>query len=189
MHSFGRLPHAAAWRHEESKDGFEVAFFAQGEDGIRIAGETAAVEEGEPFWVGYELELDPRWRTCRARVLGRSSRGAHETVVTRDGERWLVDGVRAPHLDGIDDVDLEASAMTNAFPVRRIVFEPGVPAAAPAVYIRALDLGVERLDQTYERLGDRRFAYDCRRFDFSCEIDYDDAGLATTYPEIARRVL
>ena len=59
MHSFGRLPHAAAWRHEESKDGFEVVFFAQGEDGIRIAGETTAVEEGEPFWVGYELELDP----------------------------------------------------------------------------------------------------------------------------------
>ena len=46
MHSFGRLPHAAAWRHEESKDGFEVVFFAQGEDGIRIAGETTAVEEG-----------------------------------------------------------------------------------------------------------------------------------------------
>ena len=66
MERFGRLPHAAAWRHEESKDGFEVVFFAQGEDGIRIAGETTAVEEGEPFWVGYELELDPAWADARA---------------------------------------------------------------------------------------------------------------------------
>jgi len=189
MHSFGRLPNAAAWRHEESKDGFEVVFFAQGEDGIRVAGETTAVEEGEPFWVGYELELDPGWRTRRAHVRGRSSRGAHETLVARDGERWLVDGVRAPQLDGIDDVDLEASAMTNAFPVRRMRLEPGVRTDAPAAYVRALDLSVERLDQTYEHLGDRRYEYDCRRFDFTCELVYDDAGLVTTYPEIARRVL
>ena len=189
MDRFGRLPHAAAWRHEESKDGFEVVFFAQGEDGIRIAGETTAVEEGEPFWVGYELELDPAWVTRRARVRGRSSRGAHETVVESDGAgAWRVDGAPAPHLDGIHDLDLEASAMTNAFPVRRMQLEPGVRTAAPAAYVRALDLRVERLDQTYERLGERRFEYDCRRFGFTCELAYDEAGLVTTYPEIARRV-
>ena len=189
MERFGRLPRAAAWRHEESKDGFEVVFFAQGEHGTRIAGETTAVEAGEPFWVGYELELGPDWVTRRARVRGRSARGAHETVVESDGAgAWRVDGAPAPHLDGLHDLDLEASAMTNAFPVRRIRLAPGVRTQAPAAYVRALDLGVERLEQTYERLGGRRFEYDCRRFDFTCELVYDDAGLVTTYPEIARRV-
>ena len=190
MHSFGRLPHAAAWRHEESADGFEVVFFAEGGDGIRITGETTALEEGEPFWVGYELELDTSWATRRARVRGRSALGAHETLVESDGAgTWRVDGAPAPQLDGIADLDLEASAMTNALPVRRMRLAPGVRTAAPAVYVRALDLRVERLDQTYERLGDRRFEYDCRRFDFTCELVYDDAGLVTRYPEIARRVL
>ena len=191
MEHFGRLPQAAAWRHEESKDGFEVVFFAQGDDGVRIAGKTTAVEEGEPFWVGYEIELDPAtWATRRARVRGRSTRGAHERLVERDaGGGWRIDGEPAPFLDGVADVDLEASAMTNAFPVRRMRIEPGVRADAPAAYVRALDLSVERLEQTYECLGDRRFAYDCRRFDFTCELVYDAAGLVTAYPEIARRVL
>ena len=42
MERFGSLPAAAAWRHEEARDGFEVAFFATGDDGVAIAGETAA---------------------------------------------------------------------------------------------------------------------------------------------------
>ena len=190
MERFGRLPQSAAWRHEVSKDGFEVVFFAQGPDAVRIAGETTAVEEGEPFWVGYEIELDPAtWTTRRARVRGRSARGAHERLVEReDGGAWRIDGEPADFLEGVEDVDLEASAMTNAFPVRRTRLAPGVRTQAPAAYVRALDLSVERLEQTYARLGDRRFEYDCRRFDFTCELIYDDAGLVTTYPEIARRV-
>jgi hypothetical protein len=189
MEHFGTLPPAAAWRHEESKDGFEVVFFAQGDDAVRIAGETAAVEEGEPFWVGYEIELDPAtWATRRAWVRGRSARGAHERLVERDGGGWRIDGAPAPFLEGVRDVDLEASAMTNAFPVRRMRLEPGVRTDAPAAYVRALDLSVERLEQTYERLAERRFEYDCRRFGFTCELVYDDAGLVTTYPGIARRV-
>ena len=55
MEHFGRLPQAAAWRHEASKDGFEVVFFAQGPDAVRIAGETTAVEEE---WSGPEEATD-----------------------------------------------------------------------------------------------------------------------------------
>ena len=191
MEHFGRLPQAAAWRHEASKDGFEVVFFAQGPDAVRIAGETTAVEEGEPFWVGYEIELDPAtWATRRARVRGRSA--AAPTSGWSSATAAAPGGSTAQprrSSTGVEDVDLEASAMTNAFPVRRMRLAPGVRTDAPAAYVRALDLSVERLEQTYERLGDRRFEYDCRRFDFTCELVYDDAGLVTTYPEIARRVL
>lgn len=188
MATFGALPAAAAWHHQGARDGFEVVFFERLDGVIRVTGETTAVEEGEPWWVGYEIELDRNWTTRRAIVRGRSSSGARETRLECDGAgAWRVDGTPAPQLDGCRDVDLESSSLTNAFPVHRLGLEPGVPTQAPAAYVRALDLRTERLEQTYVGLGNRRFDYTSPQFDFRCELIYDDAGLVLDYPAIATR--
>jgi hypothetical protein len=188
MESFERLPATAAWRHETAREGFEVVFFTAAGEGIRIAGETTAVEDGEPWWVGYEIELDAGWVTRRARVRCRSRSGARETLLAADGAgTWHVDGAPAPQLDGCIDVDLESSALTNAFPIHRLRLDPGVATAAPAAWVRAPGLGAERLEQTYRRLDARRFDYASPRFGFRCELVYDAAGLVTRYPGIAQR--
>jgi hypothetical protein len=52
-------------------------------------------------------------------------------------------------------------------------------------------LGVERLEQRYERLQDdderQRYGYSAPRFEFSCELLYDATGLVLDYPGIAVR--
>jgi hypothetical protein len=98
-----------------------------------------------------------------------------------------------PHskLDGCLDVDLEASAMTNAFPAHRLGLEVGERLSAPAAYVRALDLSIERLEQTYERLPDEEgrevYDYESPAFDFRCQLTYDESGLVVSYPGIAVR--
>ena len=86
---------------------------------------------------------------------------------------------------------IESSALTNAFPVRRLGLETGGPAEAPAAYVRAIDLRVERIEQRYVRLGDDgsrpRYRYRAPRFDFECELVYDEHGLVLDYPGIAVR--
>jgi hypothetical protein len=189
MEHFGRLPAAAAWRHETSREGFEVVFLAADEQGIHIAGEAALVMDDEPVSVGYALELDRDWITRRAGVRGRTRAGVRETRVEADGRgAWRVDGAAAPQLDGILDLDLEASAVTNALPVHRLRLEHGVATDAPAAWVRVHDLSTERLEQTYTRVGARSFDYAAPGLDFRVRLDYDDAGLVTTYPQIARRV-
>jgi uncharacterized protein len=48
--------------------------------------------------------------------------GVRSTVLEADGHgQWKVDGEAAPQLDGCLDVDLEASAFTNALPVHRLL--------------------------------------------------------------------
>ena len=44
--------------------------------------------------------------------------------------------------------------MTNALPIDRLTIGVGQQAAAPAACVRALDLSVERLEQTYVRVDD-----------------------------------
>jgi hypothetical protein len=122
-----------------------------------------------------------------------SASGAHELLLEGDGAgSWRVNGSPAHHLDGCLDVDLESSSLTNAFPVHRLGLEIGQAAEAPAAYVRALDLSVERLEQQYLRLEDdgsgERYHYTSPRFDFECELIYDEFGLVIDYPGIATRI-
>jgi hypothetical protein len=167
-------------------------FLRADEDGCHVEGDTAAVEDGEAWAVGYAISLDRDWVTRGARVWSLAATGRRERrlEVVSPG-RWLVDGEPAPHLDGCLDVDLESSSLTNAFPVHHLGLEVGQEAEAPAAYVRALDLAVERLEQRYLRLGDegehRRYHYTSPAFDFECELTYDASGLVLDYPGIAVR--
>ena len=181
---------AAAFRHHTVREGFEVVFVeAIAGGGWRLEGQTAGVEAGACWAVGYSIAVDEQLRTRRAIVTGRSAAGRREVTLDRDDDgAWRIDGVVAPELAGCPDVDLESSACTNALPVARLGLAVGARAEAPAVYVRAMDLRVERLTQTYRRLDERRYDYESPAFDFRAELVYDDDGLVREYPGIATRV-
>ena len=187
------LPAAAAWRHLDARDGFEVVFLRREPDGYRIEGHSTAVEAGEAWGIRYSISLDGSGATRSAHVVGRSARGEREVRLDGDGHGvWRVDGSPAPQLEGCRDVDLEASALTNAFPVHRLNLRVGEEADAPAAYVRALNLEVERLEQRYARLPDdgerSRYDYASPAFDFRATLLYDAFGLVLDYPGIAVRV-
>ncbi len=180
---FADLPTFAAWRFVEAVDGFEVVYAQPG----RLRGHASAVEDGDAYAVRYEITFDDWWRTREARVVSDTVVGPRETVLSSDGEgSWTVDGEPCPQLDGLIDVDLEASVCTNTLPVRRLSLTLGEVTEAPAAYVRALDLSVTRLDQTYRRLDDRRYAYTSGA-GFRAELEYDAAGLILVYPGIGVR--
>ncbi len=190
--SFKPTPATAAWQHQGARTGFEVVYFQAGDGGCHIEGWTTAIEEGRTWAVEYAIRLDASWATRSARIRGRSSAGSCSALLEADGAgRWLVDGELAPHLDGCLDVDLESSAMTNALPVRRMSLPVAARAAAPAAYVRAAGLAVERLEQTYARnpdeAGRQCYDYTAPAFDFGCRLVYDESGLVLDYPGIAVR--
>lgn len=189
--TFDALPESAAWRHTGLRDGFEVAFFRGGDDGYHFEGHTTAVEQGAAWAVRYVIELDREWLTLAADVTSWVPAGERRVHLESDGAgRWSVDGAPRPELDGCLDVDLESSALTNAIPVHRLALSAGGAASAPAAYVRALDLGVERLEQRYARRRETAalvFDYEAPQFDFRCRLLYDPAGLVVDYPGIAVR--
>lgn len=178
------LPAFAAWRFVDAVDGFEVVYPGP----RRLRGCTSAVEDGRPYAIRYEITLDEHWRTREVHVSSDTLEGQRSTVLVADGHgHWTVDGVEAPHLDGLLDVDLEASACTNTLPIHRLALPEGKVVAASAVYVRALDLSVTRLDQTYRRTAQRTFDYSSAGGAFRAVLEYDDAGLIVDYPGLAVR--
>ena len=190
---FDALPPSAAWRHRDARDGFESVFMAADGSGYRLQGHTAAVEDGEVWVVRYVITLDEHWLTRTARISGWSAKGEHRTLLETDGSGgWRVDGAPRPDLDGCMDVDLESSVCTNTIPIHRLQLGVGERADAPAAYVRALGLKVERLEQDYLRVPDdeaqQRYDYRAPAFDYEGRLAYDRSGLVLDYPGIASRV-
>jgi uncharacterized protein len=191
---FRPLPSAACWQHHEARSGFEVAYFQAADSGWVIDGTTAAVEDGQTWVVTYRIEVDTAWLTRRAHIGARTLSGSRETRLESDGAgHWLINDSPAPDLDGCLDVDLESSAMTNTLPVHRLDLPTDARADAPAAYVRALDLSVGRLEQTYLRIADQgprhRYDYSAPAFGFTACLVYDENGLVIDYPGIAVRAL
>ena len=189
---FSALPVTAAWQHRDARLGFEVAYFRPVGRGYHVTGCTTATEDGQTWVVSYAIELDQAWTTRSARITGQSASGVRHARLEADGHgHWRVDGQPASHLDGCLDVDLESSAMTNALPVHRMGLCAGDRASAPAAYVRARGLRVERLDQDYARIADegcsQRYDYAAPAFGFTCLLRYDESGLVLDYPGIAVR--
>ncbi|MEX0152997.1 putative glycolipid-binding domain-containing protein [Microbacterium sp. LMI1-1-1.1] len=186
-----RLPQGAAWSHRGARDGFEVAFFRPLGSGYRISGHTSADEDSTRWSVGYEVEVDAAWTTTRVRATTLTEGGERDVALRCDGGRWSVDGEFRPDLDGCHDVDFESSAVTNTLPLHRLALGEGVGVDVPAVFVRADDLRVERLEQRYTLLArsadSLTFHYASTTFGFACKLRYDGAGLIVDYPGIAVR--
>jgi hypothetical protein len=187
------LPATAACRHVGDREGFEVLVADALEDGHHLDGQTTGIEAGEPWALRYTLAVDRHWRTRSARVTALSAFGERTVVLEGDGSgAWRVDGEPAPDLTGCVDVDLEASGFTNLLPVRRLALALGARADAPAAWVRASGLGVERLEQSYARLPDAgeltRYEYAAPAFGFHAVITFDPDGVVHDYPGISARV-
>jgi hypothetical protein len=188
---FDELPQSGAWTHMGARHGFEVVFIRSTTRRWEFDGHTTAVEEGRPFSVHYRVTVDRHWRTRSARVSTWTGSDVTRRSLLHDGAgHWTVNGEPAPHLDACLDVDLEASACTNAFPAHRFASDVGLTCDAPAAYVR-LDGAVERLQQTYRPhepgIAGQAFDYAAPRFEFACRLDYDRSGLVVEYPGIAAR--
>ena len=121
--SFSDLPPSAAWRHQDARSGFEVAFTQRSDNGCLLTGCTTAVEDGQAWIVEYRIRVDGAWRTRSARLRGSASGGRYAVALETDGAgHWRVDGLPAPNLDGCLDVDLGV--------IRADKRPPGAPAPA-----------------------------------------------------------
>src|ERR1700731_523679 len=152
---------------------------ARTENGCQLSGLILQAHQDEPYVVSYSIDVDDAWRT-RAVQIEVENDGQHRITLATDGAgHWLCDGERVRAVENCLDVDLEWSPSTNTLPIRRLGLAVGETKSVAAAWVRFPSLAVQRLDQSYERLDERRFRYRSGRF--TADLTVDEDGMVLQY--------
>jgi uncharacterized protein len=146
---------------------------ARTDRGFQLSGLILQAHQNAPHVVRYTIDVDEAWRTHAVQVEVENG-GPQQISLTADGAgRWTRNGRQLPIVDGCLDVDLEWSPSTNTLPIRRLGLTVGETRVVAAAWVRFPSLEVERLDQSYDRLDERRYRYRSGRFTADLLVDED----------------
>jgi hypothetical protein len=188
------------WQRIDSP-GSEWCTLERDPEGWRLRGIVLTEVATAPILVHYAVALAADWSTRAVEIAMRAGNAItpRELRLTVSPEqRWQIE--REPTLDpsipqddpmalqGLTDVDLGFSPVTNTLPIRRLDPAIGESVAVTAAWVRFPELTIEPLPQTYTRLAERRYRYESAGGAFVAEIEVDDLGLVTTYQDGWRRI-
>jgi uncharacterized protein len=192
--------HSALWRRLDIADGLAHGTLsdftpdAAHPDGAHLLDGAAVVhDEGGAWSLRFSVVADRVWltRTVFVEVLGDD--GLERVTLSVDAlGGWTLDGRPWPELRGCTDVDVSASPLTNALPIRRLGLPVGGEAAVDAAWLDVPSLAVHRVRQVYRRepddpQGHARYTYADPTYG-GFGVTVDAVGLVVAYQDRFTRV-
>jgi hypothetical protein len=171
------------WRRIDTP-GHDCARLVQVASGWSIVGTAVFLFERQACRLNYSIQCDLNWATRSARVDGWVGEREIDVNITASPDRtWSLNDLVSPEVDGCVDVDLNFSPITNTLPIRRLELEVGHEAEVHAAWLRFPTFKLERLEQIYRRTGPSNYRYDSAGGSFIRELQLNEAGLVTSYPD------
>jgi hypothetical protein len=181
------FPRSLRWR-DWSGFGLEHALLSEEAGNIEVRSAVISGPVRSGFVALYSLKLSPDWYTTE---LQGSLLGTSECVYLRRTEEsgWFDENNRSlPDLNGMFDVDLSITPLTNTLPIRRLRLAIGESADVETAYVLFPQLTISRDSQRYTRVASNQYRYESLDRDFIRELTVDDNGLVITYPGLFQRI-
>lgn len=186
------LPRALLWTRTDVAGAEHVMF--DDRRGLVANGVQIAVDP-VPYTCRYELHTDESWATTRFTATVEGAGWLRTVRMERAAGRWRVTtaeqgsmdthepGIEDPDLlEGVLDVDLGGSPLTNSLPLKRLGF---ASATVSTAWVLPPSLAVVRDRQTYTVLSKNRVRYTSDSFE--TDVEFDDDGYVRDYPGLATR--
>jgi uncharacterized protein len=176
------------WRRIMDDQSFEQATFTFGISAHQIEGIVLVAQAGAPLRLEYKVNCDARWSTKYCLI--RQNFMGHQTnlALRAEGDRWQVNGIITPELDGCTDVDLGLSPSTNTLAINRLRLAEGAKGVIRAAWVKFPECTVAVLPQSYECIGNRQYLYRSLTSDFKALLDIDENGVVKTYERIWQQI-
>ncbi|MGX8011797.1 putative glycolipid-binding domain-containing protein [Mesorhizobium sp. ORM8.1] len=180
-------PHASIFWRRLDLEGHDACLLYPTDGGWRLEGHALFLQEGQPCSLAYAVDCDAGWRTRSARVDGFLGAQILRYEIERLGDgQWMLNGAEQAAVAGLVDVDLGFTPATNLLAIRRSDLGIGTATPAPAAYLAFPELKLMRLDQTYQRLDEQRYAYAAPTFGYDAVLEVSAHGFVLDYPGLWR---
>ena len=175
-------PASILWRRLDV-EGHDSCLLSQIKDGHWLRGQAIFVQDDKPCCLAYEVICDAVWRTRAARVDGfLGMRELHYAIERGTDGQWTLNGEIQPDVAGLVDVDLGFTPASNLLAICRFDLGVGQARPAPAAYLAFPELRLTRLEQSYQRLDEGRYAYAAPMFGYNAVLVVSAAGFVVSYP-------
>ncbi|GAA1030671.1 putative glycolipid-binding domain-containing protein [Virgisporangium ochraceum] len=187
------LPRALMWTRTDTAGAEHVVF--DDRRGLTAHGVQLAVDP-VPYTCRYELYTDESWATAQFTATTEGAGWLRTVRMERAAGRWRVTtaeqgqldahqpGIEDPdRLEGVLDIDLGGSPLTNTLPLKRSGMED---IRVVTAWVLPPSLAVVRAEQTYTVLSKERVRYASDGFE--TDIELDEHGYVRDYPGLAKRV-
>lgn len=163
--------------------GHESARLLSIDDGHRLEGGAAFLEETTPCNLDYSITCNADWTTRSTIAQGwMGSREIDITIESANGV-WIMNGEEQPQVAGCLDIDLNFSPTTNLLPIRRLALEVGQFADVRTAWLVFPSFQLELLEQRYTRLAEDRVHYKTTT-GFAAELRVSPNGLVLDYESL-----
>ena len=149
--------------------------------GHRLAGTVLLVEGGVSYDIRYTVVTNSAWEPVTVGINAQGGDGDRTLALSSDANgSWSVGDNPVLELFGATDVDFGFTPGTNSLTIKRLGLEVGASAEISAIRIDFPQREIEKVNQTYERLAERRYRY--RSGDYSVDLTLNEHGLVIAYP-------
>lgn len=175
------------WRRLD-RPGHESARLLSQDSHWHITGTAVFAEDREPCRLDYLVICNSGWETVSGKVTGWVGNEIVEVdLAVHSDHRWRLNGTERPEVAGCIDLDLNFSPSTNLLPIRRLNLAIGQGAAVRAAWLRFPGFTLEPLEQFYRRIDPTTYRYESAGGRFVAELQVNDVGLVTLYPDVWQR--
>jgi hypothetical protein len=171
--------------HRVDTQGHDACRLEQLEDGWRLSGTTAFIEEQQVGNISYDVRHGKDWFTRSATVSGwMGDKDIAIHISRQPGDSWTMNGVGVPEVEGCIDLDLGLTPATNTSAVRRLNLQVGQGHESMAAWLDPSDWQLKPLQQIYVRRSPLVYAYSSPAHGFSAKLSVNKTGFVTDYPGI-----
>jgi len=177
----------AVWERLD-RPGRDAALLEARAGGWLLRGAAAFDHESGSAVVAYEVEVNARLETTRGALSGFLGDATVRREILRDDRGWRLDGVPAPGLRHLVDLDYGFTPATNVLQLMRMALAPGGKAELSVAWLDLDSATLTELPQSYERRADASYWYEAPTVPYRALLEIAPNGFVRSYPGLWRLV-
>lgn len=166
--------------------GSDVCHLVRIAGGWRLEG-FAAFFDGQPVGIHYAVDCSSGWVTRSARLRCLVDDTELSVTIGHSKDVWLLRGEAVSGLEGCVDIDLGFTPATNLLAIKRLALGVGESASVVSAWYDVSSDSLTRLDQSYRRLDEARYAYAAPSVSYEGTLEFGPDGFVNQYPGLWHR--